>query len=218
MLLLFSLVAFDKTCLFWQEFNCEVSQLGKPPGRTQACTVIWLILDVFHLLHVCGLRSHVQWTGNGYDVLDSLPRSFTPNLHVHSDHSPQVSRSYCWAGLSHIQKSVNQLNITFLDILRGGSWEKSGSPRVPPSPSSDNNDLHQNTLICMHFKEKIKEWILFFLAPPQAKWKREQKHVLCLKVAKSLHRNTCPGSLGASPRDQFSRHHLLNAEGKGKKK
>lgn len=63
--------------------------------------------------------------------------------------------------------------------------------------------------------KRIKE---FFFAPPQAKWKREQKHVLCLEVAKSLHRNTCPGSLGGSPRDQFSRHHLLNAEGKGKKK
>lgn len=130
----------------------------------------------------------------------TLHRSFTLNLHVHSGHSPEVSRSHCQPGLPHIKKSVNQLNITFLDILRRGSWEKSGGPRVSPFPSSDD-DLHQNTVVYIYFKEKIKEWNHFFLAPSQAKWKREQKLILSLKVAKSLHRNTCAGSLGASPRD-----------------
>lgn len=121
----------------------------------------------FSLMHERSLRSHVQSTGNGYDTLDSLHKSLTPNLHVHSGCSPEVSRSYCWAGLLHIQKSVKQLNITFLDILKGGSWEKLGRPIVPPSPFSDEDDLHQNTLICTHFKEKIKGWIPFFLAPQQ---------------------------------------------------
>lgn len=37
-------------------------------------------------------------------------------------------------------------------------------------------------------------------------------------MAKPLHRNICPGGLGTSLRDHFSRHDLLNAEGKLKTK
>lgn len=90
--------------------------------------------------------------------LEPLHGSFIPNLHVHSGHSSEFSRSYCWPVLLYIRKSVNQLNKTFLDILRGGSWKKKiiRWPYSPHSPSSDDDGLHQNTHMWMLFKEKIK--------------------------------------------------------------
>lgn len=91
-----------------------------------------------------------------------------------------------------------------MDISRGNTLEKSSS-RVCPSASSDDDDLHRYTH-SYTFQRENKKFILFFLALPQAIWKREQKHTLCLKVAKSFHRNSCPGSLGTSPRDWFSRN------------
>ena len=160
---------------------------------------------------MCVVRDH---TCNGLEtavILWTLFTGLTPSLHVHSGHSPETSRSYCWAVLLHIQKSANKLNITFLDILRWGSWEKSGSPRVLLSHSSDDDDLHQNTSICIHIEGKTKEWILLFLASPQVKWKKEQKHVMCLKVAKSRQPRIIP-------KRPLLKVPSPNAGGKGKEK
>lgn len=180
--------------------------------------------NFFHLPHVCCLRSHVQWTGNVYDTLDSLHRSFTPSLHVYSGHSPEFSRSYCWAELPHIQKSVNQLNTTFLDILRGGSWEKSGSPRVSPLPLLRWwwPSPKYSYMYTLRREDKKKK---FFFTPPQAKWKREQKHILCLEVAiiaqKHLSRQPRripkrPVFKAPSPKFRRERKEKNNKKGRGK--
>lgn len=116
--------------------------------------------------------------------LEPLHGSFIPNLHVHSGHSSEFSRSYCWAGLLHIRKSVNQLNKTFLDILRGGSWKKKKSGGLTALiPPPQMMMAFTKILICgCSSKRKLNNELSSSLHPTSKVEKTTKAH-LCLKVS-----------------------------------